>query len=350
MYSCRVRATLCPYFIVKGPRTGIFCGIFVRDGANANIHDNAILDIRDEPLTGAGVGRGIVIGWAGYPPLSGVNTTGTATITNNVVTGYERAGIVVFNAGSSATISDNTVTSAAQSLFAAQTGIAIAEKAVGTISGNLCNHADCGPDVMTQFQATGISLFLSGGGITVSDNTVSNNDIGIYNWQDSSATVANTISGNSLTGNRYYGIGLDQGNATVSNNIINGGNVGVVIVSFNSNAANSQGTLTGNTITGVGRGIQLLDENSIDAEIPTMTANSNNIFGNTTFGVENTTTNLVNAENNWWGDASGPNDPTGTNEVPPCTADPTTEKNADGTGNGVSDNVDYCPWATSPFP
>jgi hypothetical protein len=52
----------------------------------------------------------------------------------------------------------------------------------------------------------------------------------------------------------------------------------------------------------------------------------------------------VDATNNWWGDDTGPYDPDGTTEVPPCTSDSSTEKNADGLGGGVSSNVDYCPW------
>jgi hypothetical protein len=52
----------------------------------------------------------------------------------------------------------------------------------------------------------------------------------------------------------------------------------------------------------------------------------------------------VDATNNWWGDDTGPYDPDGTTEVPPCTSDSSTEKNADGLGSGVSSNVDYCPW------
>jgi len=75
--------------------------------------------------------------------------------------------------------------------------------------------------------------------------------------------------------------------------------------------------------------------------------NYNNIYGNTV-GIENDdATNTLNAKSNWWGAASGPKDISGTTEVPPCTADPTTEKNSDGTGNEVSDRVAYCPWLNS---
>lgn len=53
-----------------------------------------------------------------------------------------------------------------------------------------------------------------------------------------------------------------------------------------------------------------------------------NLAGNAGDGVYNESTDPADAENVWWGDAAGP---TGTN------------------GDGVSGNVDYTPWRTTPF-
>ncbi|MBK8267068.1 MAG: hypothetical protein IPK83_01675 [Planctomycetes bacterium] len=81
----------------------------------------------------------------------------------------------------------------------------------------------------------------------------------------------------------------------------------------------------------------------------------NLIYGNLGAGMVNTTTSLINATNNYWGDASGPLDPVGSSEVPPCNGDATLDLNADGAGNQVSDasfpaagcsNIDYCPWSS----
>lgn len=59
---------------------------------------------------------------------------------------------------------------------------------------------------------------------------------------------------------------------------------------------------------------------------------ANSITGNTSYGVQNTTSSLtVNAEYNWWGDASGPYHAT----------------NPTGTGNPVSNYVDFIPWRTT---
>lgn len=60
----------------------------------------------------------------------------------------------------------------------------------------------------------------------------------------------------------------------------------------------------------------------------------NNITNNIGFGVRNDDpTELVVAENNWWGDATGPYHPV---------------TNPGGLGDTVSDYVDYDPWLTSP--
>jgi hypothetical protein len=66
-------------------------------------------------------------------------------------------------------------------------------------------------------------------------------------------------------------------------------------------------------------------------------AHFNNIVDNTEYGVinEDPDSSVFDAENNWWGAASGPYHPT---------------SNPDGEGNAVSDYVDFMPWSTAEFP
>lgn len=276
-------------------------GIFVRDGANANIHNNAISDIRDEPLSGCQNGQGIFVGKG-----LGFFTTGTATITNNVITGYQKGGIVVDNTGSSATITGNTVTGVGATPSIAQNGIQVSRGAVAslsgnTVSGNLCNHTSCGPDLLANDQSVGILLYQAGNGTSISANpSVSNNDVGIYN-----IGTGTIIHGNQVTNNRYEGIFLDQGSATVDMNVVQGGNIGVAAVSFSGASADSSGTLSCNRITGAGIGIKLIDDDTGDAFIPTVTAHTNAIDGNTA-GVVNSTSTTMNAQGNWWGCVGGP--------------------------------------------
>ncbi len=71
------------------------------------------------------------------------------------------------------------------------------------------------------------------------------------------------------------------------------------------------------------------------------TVRGSSLFGNTTFAINNTGNAFcVNAEGNWWGAASGPNDASATLDLCSLGA------NA-GAGDIVSNNVDYLPFATS---
>jgi hypothetical protein len=59
---------------------------------------------------------------------------------------------------------------------------------------------------------------------------------------------------------------------------------------------------------------------------------NNNIAGNYYGLTNNDSMIIIDAENNWWGDASGPYHPT---------------LNPGGLGDEVSDDVDFDPWLTS---
>ncbi len=168
----------------------IRAGIFVGDSADANIHDNNIVDIRDDPAGGCQNGQGIYVG------RKFLSTTGTATITNNTISGYQKGGIVVDNAGSSASITGNVVTGLGSVAFIAQNGIQISRGATGTVSGNTVTGNDYTPagDV-----STGILLFTPDASVVVGPNSVSNNEIGL--WTNVEGTIANLdISGVSANG------------------------------------------------------------------------------------------------------------------------------------------------------
>ncbi|HVP40106.1 MAG TPA: right-handed parallel beta-helix repeat-containing protein [Candidatus Saccharimonadales bacterium] len=65
------------------------------------------------------------------------------------------------------------------------------------------------------------------------------------------------------------------------------------------------------------------------------------IYGNTYYGVDNVGASFcVYAESTWWGSASGPNDPSATADLCGLAAHA-------GTGDKVSDNVDYTHWSTT---
>ena len=159
-------------------------GIFVRSGAYANIHDNRISDVRDNPFSGCQNGVGIQVGrqlWG---------TTGTATITNNIITGYQKNGITVDNTGSNATIVGNTITGAGTTAIIAQNGIQISRGATGSLNGNtvsgnsyhkIGNASDWG--------STGILLFQSGAVSLNGGNNLTGNDQNYYAYLPTGAVT-----------------------------------------------------------------------------------------------------------------------------------------------------------------
>src|SRR6185436_11723460 len=187
-------------FTFRGPVPEITAGIFVRGGAHANIHDNKVLDIRESAaLSGNQRGIGIFVGRALY------GTTGTATITNNEIRGYQKGGIVVDGPGSQATITGNTITGEGPTSVIAQNGIQASRGASATITGNTVSGNNYTP---ASDEATGILIFTPGfylgqGSITVGPNNVSGNEVGV--WTNDPRTLA-TISLSGVSGNQRNGV------------------------------------------------------------------------------------------------------------------------------------------------
>ena len=98
--------------------------------------------------------------------------------------------------------------------------------------------------------------------------------------------------------------------------------------------------ISGNEVYGQAYGIAIeIDRGDVDfgEDSPAPpTVQYNNIHDNSEYGliVRNANGKTVDATLNWWGHASGPYHPT---------------LNSDGTGDAVSDNVDFDPWLTLPF-
>ena len=165
---------------------------------------------------------------------------------------------------------------------------------------------------------------------------------GVVMSGEHNATINNILENSTISncwnGFVVFGPGAD-GN-TIRNNIVEENSNGAWIEYETKNTVVQGNDIINNILLGIG-----IDEQYWNPSVNIL-INYNNIYGNG-FGIKadyQVLTTPVNATHNWWDDASGPEDTTGTNEVPPCTADPTTEINADGIGDEVSDNVDYCPW------
>jgi len=198
---------------------------------------------------------------------------------------------------------------------------------------------------------------------TISGNIITGGEVGIALMEGANT---NTISGNDISGTTVAGIlgslsrwpgdftdnpsshlvGTPQEylqivSNTIQNNTISNCGHGIAMEYADNN------TLTGNTIkdntgaaaidwhgvafTADGRGVYF-DENSVDNVV-----NYNSIVGNhgSDYGLENANTaTTLDATYNWWGDNSGPYDPSlGAPDY-----------NPNGTGDAVSDYVMYRPW------
>ncbi|OGO49969.1 MAG: hypothetical protein A2148_07670 [Chloroflexi bacterium RBG_16_68_14] len=197
------------------------------------------------------------------------------------------------------------------------------------------DNSDDGILIQTQIH-TGTGL--TNTNITVDGNTVdpmARAGIELLAWD----------STNSLTANLQ--------NVTLSDNSVSDSLRGVYVLTFGANANIDNVAITRNFLDANGDGVQIRDvggshgsigvtENDItnstgpssgvriraDTSAAGITVNCNNIVDNALLGINHEGTGTLNAENNWWGAASGP----------------THSSNPGGTGDGVSDNVDFDPF------
>jgi parallel beta-helix repeat protein len=268
-------------FTIQGPGNvpgSIGYGVEVDGGGSANITNNHITKIEDNPMSGDQTGIAIRVGQ--HPNTTfPTGTTGTATISNNTIDGYQKAGIVVDNTGSSAEIDHNTITGAGSTDLIAQNGIEISLGATANVNHNTISGNVYTPQTWT---ATGILLYQPGA-VTVEQNTLLNNDVGIYAYGASGAMIDH----NQVTGSTFDGIVLDTtSGSTVDHNTTNNngfgdrsstptGDGGIVLVASTNNTV-TQNTSNSNKGDGI-----CADTNS--------TGNSfyqNQTRGNTLFDIE----------------------------------------------------------------
>ncbi|MHB1002699.1 MAG: OmpL47-type beta-barrel domain-containing protein, partial [Thermoleophilia bacterium] len=178
-------------FTIAGPGPSacgsIKAGIFVRGSANADIHGNRLVDIRDNaaPVSGCQNGLGILVG------RNADATVGTANIENNELVTYQKGGIVVDGAGSDATITNNTIAGIGTTAVTAQNGIQISRGATATLTGNTVTgnsyHLD---GSVWDWGATGVLLYQSGAVTLAGGNNFSGNDSALYVWDPTGPVVA----------------------------------------------------------------------------------------------------------------------------------------------------------------
>ena len=287
-------------FTVTGPVTagassvlGIDFGILAVGAGTLDLSATTVTAIHPtDGIHGNQTGHGIGVGDAG------TGRVGHANIQDVTVTDYNKSGIRVTGAGTTATITNNTVTGSGPTPLNGQNGITISAGATATVSGNTVSGneftgAGSGSDLFNDINAMGIINLGGGAGVTIAGNNVFANDVGIYNASQDPVP----ITGNTVQDNRFDGVVLEQGFATAINNTISGSLNGLVVVAYSVNGridantalntvttvtGNSVATVTGNTISNnSGKGVWVVDQ-SVDGVFPVVMVSHNVIHNNGT--------------------------------------------------------------------
>ncbi len=251
-----------------------------------------------------------------------LNSVSGCTITGNTM--QNNANGIAVAVGSGNIITSNDVNN--NSLY----GIALAGSSNNTIISNSINSNGLDAIALDNAAAAGGPASMGSNGNHIKTNTISSLRDGIFfgeNCDNNFVTDANVLDNIASIGVSLW----RPGSQTITDNTISNALTGIRLLGSSDN------TITGNTITGNNIGIKVDPSWQVGVWYPSInnTISGNRIAGNTTYGMQadNEQQTSVNAENNWWGDATGPyNDPNNT-----C-----------GLGNEVTAKVDFIPWWTTP--
>ncbi|MCB0685261.1 MAG: hypothetical protein KDC53_02015, partial [Saprospiraceae bacterium] len=228
--------------------------------------------------------------------------------------------------------------------------------AVGEVIGNIVD----GTGISVPSEGLEVWNVNTNAPVHIMGGSVSNTDIGVFvnNYEGYVSNAGNTdcvIEQVDLTNNIETGIyvkdspdnsngstvhALIKDNTSILTNDVSG--VGILVEGADA-SANIEGNLSSIDGNDVGilvdEGVATITENSISGNNTgikfqngaTGIVNKNNIAGNITFGVENTTGSSIDATLNWWGDATGPSG------------------SATGAGDAISADVEFCPWLSEAY-
>jgi nitrous oxidase accessory protein NosD len=198
-------------------------------------------------------GRAIVVGLVPFVQIDGEpegGSFGHATITNVLIDKYQLGGISILavppGPPSTATISKNIVLGGADIKVDGQVGInntwAIVQITKNVVRGNVCTGTLCGDDPFNDFQSAGIGPpFLASEFTEISENFVSDNDVGIY-----SGGGPFVIKENLVLNSRLFGIAIQDGDGATERNTISGARIGIAVI---AGSADATGTLTKDRIS-----------------------------------------------------------------------------------------------------
>lgn len=224
-------------------------GILVGGGATLAASDVDIDAAGADPINGCQGGTGIQVGMAWTHP----SEVGHAKLRDDRISGYQKNGITVDGAGSSAKITEALVIGASAedldgvflvgrepSKEIAQNGIQISNGALGqimnsTIVGNECGASSCGPNPLSEYQAAGVLFYGAASGSDLVGSHVYFNDMGVYTSSESPTQPSSPevkIDRDDIS-NGDEGIVLDQGDTSIEKTVVGGlGNVDIAVLQY----------------------------------------------------------------------------------------------------------------------
>ncbi len=233
---------------------------------------------------------------------------GTSSGAGNVLSGNSVDGIDVYSSGT-ATILGN--------VFSENVGSGIAVSGAATIGGT-----GGGAGNAISGSTYGYGIIVLSGTATIIGNAIVGNGDGILTFGATTIGGTSSGAGNAISGNTN-GIVAELSTPTILGNTLTGNSADGIWVEYGGGA-----TITDDSITGNSTGI-LVGDDASDTSL--VTAQHDDLSGNTTAGMTNNQTNpayAVAAAADWWGSAHGP----------------TTTANPGGNGTNVSSNVSFSPW------
>lgn len=212
-------------------------GVFVGGGASILLSNSRILAAGAKPINGCQGGIGIEIGTTRPTPA----LTGSASLTNVLIEGYQKNGINIIGSGSKATLKKVTVNGAGPTNVIAQNGIEIARGAEATISKSSSSGNVYSPQTVV---STGLLAFEeSAVPTTIVGSTFEKDDVGVYYTESGTQTLSATSS--KFVSDTFDGVFFEEGKVVLNKDTFDGGEDGIGM--FQSSGETSGPTGTGNS-------------------------------------------------------------------------------------------------------
>jgi Right handed beta helix region len=230
-----------------GTCAGNLYGLNVGGGAHVSLKGVEVTAAGAQPINGCQGGVGIEVGTHVTSPEQG----GAATLKEVTVSGYQKTGINVDGAHSSATMTEVTVTGAGATSVTAQNGIQVGYGASAAIKKSSVSDNEYEPET---YAATGILLYGAAAGTSVVDTKVAHNDYGVY-YEDAEASAPSSpqvkLSSDHIESSRYIAVFFVQGAATVQRTVMDGGEVGIALYQYEGQPYGFDGSGSDDTIEGM---------------------------------------------------------------------------------------------------